>query len=444
MALIDRARHTIDLQYYIWKSDTAGQLLESRLLAAADRGVKVRLLLDDVGITPADSYLRTLDAHPNVEVRLFNPLTLRSLPKLGFLLEFNRLNRRMHNKSLTVDGQLTVIGGRNIADEYFEAREDMDHDDLDVMVVGPPVPEVAHSFQLYWTSPAATPVDRLPRWMSNDRSLTQLRDQLRQHEKSMTGSRYYLGLQSNPFRDWPATPVRLLWGQARVYYDDPDKARIGKSATATHLLPQMLPLAAATQEELMVVSAYFIPGKDGMRYFKSLRERGVRVLVFTNSLSSTEVPWVHSGYAKYRKPLLRMGVELYEARPNASLVSRSPEGARAAGLRDSSGASLHAKTFVADRKRAFIGSLNLDPRSLVWNTEIGMVFENQELGSRMAEVIDQHVKEDAYQLVLEGNRLVWLAREHGQIVRYSKEPATTWGKRMKIRTVALLPIESQL
>ncbi len=181
-----------------------------------------------------------------------------------------------------------------------------------------------------------------------------------------------------------------------------------------------------------------------MRHLKKLRQRGIRVVVFTNSLSSTEVPWVHCGYARYRKPLLRMGVELHEAKPNASLISRSPTGARRAGLRGSSGASLHAKTFVADRHRAFIGSLNFHPRSLSLNTELGMVFENQELGTRMAQAINDHLKTDSYKLQLEGNRLVWVTLENGKDMRYLDEPATTWSKRLFIRTVALLPIESQL
>lgn len=444
LALIDRARTSIDLQYYIWKSDTAGQLLENRLLAAADRGVKVRLLLDDVGIKPSDSYLRTLDSHPNIEVRVFNPLSLRKLPRLGFLLEFHRVNRRMHNKSITVDGQLTIIGGRNVGDEYFEARQDMDHDDLDVLVVGPPVPEVTHSYNLYWHSRAAAPAALLTWTSPTSDDLPLLRKQLAQHEARMKGTPYYRALMENPFRDWPRTPARLLWGQARVYYDPPEKADAWAGPSTPHLMPQLIPLADVTHKELFIVSAYFIPGKDGMKYLRKLRQRGIRVVVFTNSLSSTEVPWVHCGYAKYRKPLLRMGVELHEAKPNASLISRSPAGARRAGLRGSSGASLHAKTFVADRHRTFIGSLNFDPRSLNLNTELGMVFENQELGTRMAQAIDEHLRTDSFKLQLDGNRLMWVTQEKGREVRYLDEPATTWSKRLFIRTVALLPIESQL
>lgn len=444
LALIDRARTSIDLQYYIWKSDMAGQLLENRLLEAADRGVKVRLLLDDVGIKPSDSYLRTLDSHPNIEVRVFNPLSLRKLPRLGFLLEFHRVNRRMHNKSITVDGQLTIIGGRNVGDEYFEARQDMDHDDLDVLVIGPPVSEVTHSYNLYWNSQAAAPAALLTWTSPTSDDLPLLRKQLAHHEARMKGTPYYRALKENPFRDWPRTPARLLWGQARVYYDPPEKADAWAGPSTPHLMPQLIPLADVTHRELFIVSAYFIPGKDGMKYLKKLRQRGIRVVVFTNSLSSTEVPWVHCGYAKYRKPLLRMGVELHEAKPNASLISRSPAGARRAGLGGSSGASLHAKTFVADRHRTFIGSLNFDPRSLNLNTELGMVFENQELGTRMAQAIDDHLKTDSYKLQLEGNRLVWVTQEKGKEVRYLDEPATTWSKRLFIRTVALLPIESQL
>lgn len=444
MALIDRSQSSIDLQYYIWKSDISGKLLERRLLAAADRGVKVRLLLDDVGIIPSDTYLRTLDSHPNIEVRVFNPLSLRKFPRLGFLLEFHRVNRRMHNKSITVDGRLTIIGGRNVGDEYFEARQELDHDDLDVLVVGPPVPEVTHAYNLYWNSPAAAPAAHLTWTGPATDDLPELRRQLATHESRLKKTSYHRALMANPFRNWPQTPVRLLWGQARVYYDPPEKADAWTGSDTPHLMPQLIPLADVTKKELFIVSAYFIPGKDGMAYIKRLRDRGIRVVVFTNSLSSTEVPWVHCGYAKYRKPLLRMGVELHEAKPNASLVSRSPAGARRAGLRGSSGASLHAKTFVADRHRTFVGSLNFDPRSLNINTEIGMVFENDEMGRRMAAAIEEHLETDSYRLALEGNQLIWRTTDHGKPTRYETEPATTWSQRCLIRLVALLPIESQL
>ena len=455
LVLAEAAEKSLDVQYYIWHGDQTGRLLAERLLRAADRGVRVRLLLDDLGTAADDAQLLALDAHPNLEVRLFNPVALRSARTLGMLVDFKRINRRMHNKSFTADNQATIVGGRNVGDEYFEAQSDLDFGDLDVMAVGPVVREVSDAFDLYWNSSAVYPVTALASKRPTAESLAQGRRALAAHADSMNDSPYAEALRQSRLADeLRAGKVPLLWGRAWLVHDDPAKIEADPGDAATALLPRLKPVVEQTQSELLVVSPYFVPGKAGVEWFKSLRARGLKVSILTNSLASSDVGAVHAGYARYREALLRAGVELYEVKPGASVRAKDKdEASRKAGVPGSSRASLHAKTFAFDRRTVFIGSLNLDPRSVKLNTEIGVVFESPELGQIFSARRARTLEGNAWRLELKPpasrpesppSRIEWVAQEDGREVRLTSEPEVSAWRRFGVWFLSLLPIEEQL
>ncbi len=447
VALADTADRSLDIQYYIWHGDTTGRLLLDRILRAADRGVRVRLLLDDLGTAAEDETLLFIDAHRNVEVRLFNPVALRSARGLGILADFGRVNRRMHNKSFTADNQVTILGGRNIGDEYFEARSDLDFSDLDVMAVGPAVDEVSSSFDLYWNSPAAFPITVLGETSPSGGEIARQQSELRAFVESGQASAYSDEIRQSKIADYLARgEFPFFWGAATLFYDNPAKANPAVPEGMLRILPELRPVFDETERELLVVSPYFVPGKAGVSFFRELRERGVRVSILTNSLASSDVSAVHAGYARYRKPLLQAGVGLYEVNPSTDDRKRRKEGKKlTGGVGASSRASLHAKVFVLDRRKVFVGSLNLDPRSVDINTEIGILFDNPELGHLVAERIEETMREDCYRISIDDDgNLTWTGQENGQKVRYESDPHAGFWRRFGAWFLSLLPIESQL
>lgn len=449
LVLAETAERRLDLQYYIWHADTTGLLLTERLVAAADRGVRVRMLIDDWGSAPDDESLLALEAHPNIEVRLFNPVPLR--PRgLGALLYFGQVNRRMHNKLFVADSQVTIVGGRNIGDEYFGARPDLEFGDLDVFAIGPVVREASASFDLYWNSNASVPAKALADGKPDPEALKQARATLRRHVESTKASPYVEALRGTKLaqhlRDGT---VPFAWGKAWLVYDDPNKISRDPTDPSGRLGERLRPLVEATQSELLISSAYFIPGRAGMRWLKGLRKRGVRIMVLTNSLASTDVSAVHAGYVHYRKPLLRAGVSLYETKAVPGRKRKRPRGLG----RGSSRASLHAKAYVYDRRAVLIGSMNLDPRSIELNTEVGVVVVCEELAQHVAREFEEMMREDAWRLRLVrfrdsggrlGRRLQWVACEKGQEVIYPPEPGAGIWRRLGVWLLSKLPIEGQL
>lgn len=438
LLLARRAERSLDIQYYIWNDDLTGRLLYEALHDAAERGVRVRLLLDDNRTEGKDELLAALDAHPNIQVRLFNPFVLRDFRILGYLTDFLRLNRRMHNKSFTADNQVTIIGGRNIGDEYFEATQDgeLTFTDLDVLAVGPVVRRVSGDFDRYWASRSAYPAERLLPTPSPG-ALARLSTV----ERAPRAVAYLDALESSPLA---ATLERgapdFEWAPTRMVSDDPAKG-LGLAASET-LFPQLLSEAIGTpQAELDVVSPYFVPTAAGVEAFSALAERGVRVRILVNSLEATDVVAVHSGYAKRRKPLLEAGIRLFEMR----LVSEVP-GSRGngsgTGRWGSSATSLHAKTMAVDRSRIFIGSFNLDPRSARLNTELGFVIESPALAGRLAELFDTHIPEVAYEVRLsDDGELYWLERQDGREIEHRTEPGAGFWRRATVEVLSWLPIE---
>jgi len=435
LLLADTAEKTLDVQYFIWKNDLTGRILIERLLRAADRGVHVRVLLDDIGSMAPDDKLAALDSHPNIEIRLFNPARVRSPKLAGIAWEPRRLTRRMHNKSFTADGAVSIIGGRNIADEYFSANEKMNFADLDVAMIGPAVKEVDDSFERYWNSRAAIDMDTVHHSRHTEQDLAIVRENLAHHDSVVRDSEYATSLRDCKLNGYLKNHnVPYQWGGARVIDDSPDK--VLKTDENTLLAKKLVDEVYRTRKELYLVSPYFVPGDSGVALLTDARKRGLRVVVVTNSLASNDGLHVHAGYKKYRIPLLREGVEIYEMKPTTTSKDWS--------VAASSGASLHSKTFAFDRRTLFVGSYNLDPRSRNLNTEIGVLIDSKNLATAMPATVDSMLAQETYRVTLEGNHLVWISRENGKEVRYDKEPATSWSRRAICEVLGWLPIEDQL
>ena len=421
------AERSLDVQYYIWHADTSGALLVHELLEAAGRGVRVRLLLDDNNTRGMDEAIAALDAHRNIEVRLFNPYANRGF-RLGELAtDFARVNRRMHNKSFTADNQATIVGGRNVGDEYFGADSPVEFADLDVLAIGAVVPEVSAAFDAYWNSESAYPAASL---IAASGRLTPLE----KIEERPEAARYLQAVRATPLvQSLLSRSLPLEWAHARLVQDDPAKVLYPPEKTELHLLPRLEAAMGKPARELDLVSPYFVPTKDGAAALSALAQSGVRVRVLTNSLAATDVSPVHAGYAKYREELLRAGVQLYELKPFAE--KRAQDEDHGTGGSD---ASLHAKTFGVDRSRIFVGSFNFDPRSARLNTEMGIVVDSPALSTRLSEALDRGTANVAYEVRLSsGGSLEWVEGN----VRHTSEPGAGMLKRLWIDLLSILPIE---
>ena len=434
--LAQAAERSLDVQYYIWRKDLTGTLLFEALLAAAERGVRVRLLLDDNNTPGLDPTLAALDTHPNVEIRLFNPFPFRRARALGYATDFQRLNRRMHNKSFTADTQATIVGGRNVGDEYFGATHGVLFADLDVIAVGPVVQEVSRAFDRYWASASSYPVEGLLPAVSSSR-IADLASEARQIERSPEASAYVGAIHDlSVVRDLKQGTLELEWAATRLVCDDPAKG-LGHAAPESFVYRQLQEILGQPRSVLDLVSPYFVPTATGVEWFAQLARSGVDVQILTNALEATDVAFVHAGYAKRRKPLLGEGIRLYELR-RASSGASPPK----TGSGGSSGASLHAKTFSVDRARVFVGSFNFDPRSAKLNTEMGLVIESPALAQHIDDVFRVQVPADAYEVqALPDGRLSWQERRDGNSFRHETEPGTTVWRRAAVSFLSALPIE---
>ena len=441
------AEHSIDAQYYLLNNDLVGNLFLDLLLDAADRGVRVRLLVDDMTLDDdRDIGAAQIDAHPNIEVRVFNPFG-RNLPRwLQYLSRFGDVTRRMHNKSFTVDNSVTVIGGRNIGDEYFDADPNLLFGDLEVLAVGPVVEEVSSVFDLYWNSDISYPVSSLVTHKPNPSAVADARRLLQAFVRRHQESAYPRALHENPLigviQDWH---FEFEWGGATVLFDHPDKIKAARDQDHLKLTTQLDTHSEQIDTELYIISPYFVPGREGVEMLLELRQRGVRVRVLTNSLASTDVSVVHAGYSRYRRFLLRGGVELYELDESLSRQQRRER----KGPHRSARGSLHAKSFIIDRSEVFIGSMNFDPRSIVENTEIGMLIRSPKMADEISRWFDLIAERSAFRPALEhgwGNTevLVWYRTTDGEVTRLTSEPNAGLWRRFSNIILQLFPLESQL
>jgi putative cardiolipin synthase len=483
--LIDRAEKTLDLQYYIFHDDLTGKFVYSRLMAAADRGVRVRLLLDDWHQTPeTDWLLATMASHPNIEVRLFNPFGTQRRTFLTRALRMafgpNRLKGRMHNKAFIADNSVAIVGGRNIGAEYFGAGDEFNFYDLDIMAVGPIARKVSTVFDDYWNCVLAVPVSALvPRRPGAD-DLRARRRELDTQGEDLKKSTYWLKVQASDLpKQIDAGQVPLVWGQAEVLADhtlkciDPPGSR-----QAIEMTQKLKGILGEAQSELLMVTPYFVPGQAGMRLFRQMRGRNLTIKIITNSFLSSDAPLAQIGYMRYRPDLLRMGVELYEIKPTlvqlqhdqerrqfggdfrrlcssfiqggGSLVrhgaSRLMIGGSSPPYSGSSRGALHAKTFVLDRHTVFVGSFNFDPRSMRLDTQNGIVISSPELADQAAWLFVKGVSPArTYRVTLLGSDdLVWITEDDGQEVRYYREPLARFWPRLSLRCLFWLTPESML
>ncbi|WP_193075083.1 phospholipase D family protein [Pseudomonas sp. FME51] len=438
LAMIDRAEHSLDLQYYIYRGDVTGGLIAERLLDAADRGVRVRLLLDDIGSGLRDFDVATLNHHPGIQVKLFNPVTLRGkvLKYFSKIGEFGRINYRMHNKLMVVDSQMFITGGRNIGDEYFSLST-MDFQDIDILGMGRITREVVRSFDDYWNANESVPVESMFR-RTGKQAGARLRAQLETLRERHAGSDYLQAVAESPFTQaLHDDRINWHWGTAEWLTDPPTKADPGHATNQMPILARKLAMhARKSEEELLLMSAYFIPGSSGQVFLLDMVEHGVDVGVLTNSLATTDVLAVHSGYASYRKPLLKGGVRIWELRVQAAQQERT------SAFLGESLASLHAKAFVFDRQKVFVGSVNLDPRSIVLNTEAGVLVHQPELAVELANLFIHWTSNDfAFELQLSDNdEIRWTTAEK----TWTSEPHASRFRRAAAWMLGWLPIEGQL
>ena len=430
------AGRSLDLQYYIWHDDFTGRLLEYELLRAADRGVRVRLLLDDMNAHDSNSVLAALDAHPGIEVRMFNPVRNRSnglARAVEMLLRPFTVNRRMHNKAWIADGRIAIVGGRNIGDEYFSAAADNNFIDLDALVVGPAVAQTEAIFDDFWNGSGAIPLVALKR--AQPGALQDLRERAAKAEVQVRNHAYMRRIRESATIGEFVSGAALRWpDRLQVLSDPADKVEGGDKARWL-----VRPLAAAmldARKSLHVVSPYFVPGDRGVQALRGLRANGVDVEILTNSLAATDVMAVHSGYAPYRKPLLESGVKLYELRA---------QGNRDASLFGSSGASLHTKAFAVDGETGFVGSFNVDPRSISLNTEMGVLFHDAETTAALERLFRAKMGSGhSYRVLLRDGSLRWQDASATPPKEWEHEPDTSWWQRAAVRVLEWLPIESQL
>lgn len=438
--LADLAEHTIDAQYYIWNSDKTGKLLMQKLLQAADRGVSVRLLLDDFSIGDRNDQLLSINSHPNIQLRVNNPFIVRSgIGKwINFAFDFDRLNRRMHNKTYTIDSTVTITGGRNIGDEYFNQNEHLNFSDADVLSVGPVVQQVSKSFNQYWNSPWAVPIDQLIDQENIDLTETHIHQFLAEDLERTLPFPLLKGTEMLK-RHYQHIFNELIWATGTFLADIPggstDEPYTDEpKRVARHLLE----LAGKSTREILIESAYFVLNEEALKLVGDIHSKGVRVRALTNSMSSNDVLPNHASYAMVRENMLDHGIELHELRPDASscieLIGKKEY------CDEDSHLGLHAKTAVFDREIVYIGSMNLNLRSAYLNTEAAMVINSDVLADQLSKQIELKMKEiNSWQAVKKDGEILWITENQGQEDISSDEPLTSWLERMKAGLLKIVP-----
>ncbi|MDN4544258.1 phospholipase D family protein [Pseudomonas sp. C32] len=433
--LIRHAQSSIDLQYYIVHDGISTRMLVDEMLKAADRGVRFRILLDDTTSDGQDRTIATLAAHPKIQIRVFNPLHLgRSTGvtrTLGRFLNLSRQHRRMHNKLWLADNSMAIVGGRNLGDEYFDAETNMNFTDIDLLGVGPVAEQLGQSFDQYWNSALSKPIDEFLSKKPTAKDLEETRSRL---EKSLAESRqqnhalyqHLMTYTTHPRLD--AWRQELIWAWNQALWDAPSKV-LADGEPDPHLLltTQLAPELDGVRKELIMVSAYFVPGQPGLVYLTGRADAGVSVKLLTNSLEATDVPAVHGGYAPYRKALLEHGVQLFELRRQPGDESGSGPRLFSTKSYGESDSSLHSKAIIFDQQKSFIGSFNFDPRSVLWNTEVGVLVDSPELAAKVRELAMQGMAPAlSYQVKLENEQVVWTTEDNGNTHTLTREPADWW------------------
>lgn len=442
--LTGMATRSIDAQYYIWHDDEAGQLLLKDLWDAAERGVIVRLLLDDFNNNAKfDQHLLRFSSHPNIAVRIINPLMYRKFQTLNYLTGLPRINRRMHNKSMIFDKQITIIGGRNIGDEYLSNDKNSQFADLDVLLIGKVVADIDNSFASYWSAPISFDIETLATLDKGEKTdFVQGLDKLKADEKSSSNgslSIYKAAIEDSSIdKDLLNKRVPFRWTDMQFLSDDVGK--LTKTVPAdTNLVHQLRTLLGSPSKKLTIISSYFVPTKDGVDTLVELAESGIEIKILTNSFDATDVTAVHSGYSQWRPSLLRAGVKIYELKATASEEKRENKLWKA---RSQSSTSLHAKAFAVDDYQVFIGSYNVDPRSANINTEMGVIINDDQLATQLHDALSDDLLTQAYEVkLLDNGNLQWHTIEEGKKVVYDSEPRTDVSDHVWLTIMSWLPID---
>ena len=455
MQMIQAAQRSLDIQYYIFSADTTGLLVTGALLAAADRGVHVRVLVDDGETTTGDEQILEMAAHPQIEVRIFNPFAYRGHLKVirsaEFLAEKQRVNYRMHNKLFVSDNAAALIGGRNIGDPYFQVDPNAQYADDDVFVAGPLVPKLSATFDEYWNSALAIPVQALVGSKPSQAKLERQRQRLKEHlDNARRSGVEYLkrAEQGDPFAGIVAGRLPVVWARAQVVCDSPDKKDVVDGDTAGRLMyGPIAETAGALQSELILVTPYLVPTPGEMQLLRDLRRRNVRVRILTNSFNSTNELAAHTGYVRHRRELLEMGVELFEVR---AMLDSSRGSGQSAKMSRHGNYGLHAKLLVFDRKKLYAGSMNFDQRSRRINTETGLIIDSAELAAQTAARFEAMTQPaSAYAVTLQSpdskkSPLIWRTEENGKPVQYTKEPSRSAWRRLEFDFFSVLPLDKEL
>lgn len=453
--LADMATKSIDAQYYIWHDDEAGQLMLKDLWEAAERGVKVRLLLDDMnGNTNLDSLLSNFVTHPNISVRLVNPFLYRNARPINYITNPKRINRRMHNKSMTYDGKISIIGGRNIGDEYLNNSQNSHFADLDVLLIGNVVNDINQSFDDYWQSPLAFDVETLIKYQGklNKRTQTLI------HQDNT--SRQNVGHNEQALKTYRDAIIGSTLGQKLVKHELPfrfkkihfvsdDAKKLNQDPNANLLIEQLRTHFGTPKHNLSIISSYFVPTKQGVDELITLANTGVKVQILTNSYDATDVGLVHSGYAYRRKALLSAGIRIFELKATAVHAGATQQANRQHKkdnrlwrTKRRTTTSLHAKVFAVDNRQIFIGSYNLDPRSALLNSELGVLIDDDVIATRLANAFDDQLLHHAYEVKLNAHhQLEWHTIENGQKKVYTQEPNMRHFDKASVRLLSWLPIE---
>lgn len=440
LLLAKGAERTLDVQYYILHADTTGALFLGSLLQAADRGVRVRLLLDDFNAAGYDEGLAGFDAHPNVEVRMWNPFAHREWRSLDMLGDTRRIDRRMHNKSMTADNQASIIGGRNIGEEYFARRMDWNFGDLDVLGFGPFAHEVSSSFDDYWNHRLAIPMGALhdDGAAANQAALAELSDWIVEQVESERASKYGDALVTTLGEFLERGAPDLVFGPYEFYVDPPGKGLTDRPKDLVFIGEGLRKAVETAERQLFVISPYFVPMDQGTDWLIGLEEIGIEVTILTNSLASNDNPAVHSGYAPHRERLLAGGVELYEMRSDVEIPARDRF------KLGRSGSSLHAKAFIVDDRKLFVGSFNWDPRSAKTNTELGVLIHDMALSDRVRSGLVEALPQLAYEVVLTDDGLRWIDTSGDEPVILDDEPGAGFWRRTAADLIEWVPIDEWL
>lgn len=433
LALTREAEYSLDLQTFELLDQPSTWLVLAHLMEAAERGVAVRLLVDDWGNDFASAWMAQLATHPNIEIRIFNPFPLRPLWRVNYVTHFSRVHRRMHNKTFVVDNQVAILGGRNTGDAYYEASAERIFLDLDILTLGPITPEVSGAFDLYWNHVLAVDAESV--------------SQGRMRSSMDTLQAEFSELLPDEPSAWTWEDITPIWAPVVLYVDDPGKILRAAGDTSGHLMPRLLSEQSMPEREVLFVTPYFVPGDFGVDLLTELVDAGIEIDLLTNSLAANNMPIVHSGYAPYRRDLLEKGVRLWEVQPTPwsayETVNDTPWQSVVTEQ-----VTLHAKVWVFDRERVFIGSVNMDPRSFQHNTEIGLMIDSPELATEILDWMEPMKNRLAWKVRLEENGdKEWVempdvegpGAEARAIAHY--DPDSTWWRRVRTGLYTFLPIE---